>query len=52
MKNRAPKQTEEQEENEVQQILELSFEELTRDALRRAAWGMMMEEVEAYCRPM
>ena len=51
MKNRASKQTEEQAENEVQQIIALSFEEFTRDAPRRAAWGMMMEEVEALCGP-
>jgi len=47
MKNRASKQTEERAENEVLQIIALSFEQLTRGGLRRAAWGMMMEEVEA-----
>ncbi len=52
MNNRASKQTEEQAENEVQQITALSFEEFTRDAVRRAAWGMMMGEVETYCPPM
>ena len=51
MKNRASKQTEEQAEDEVQQIIALSFEEFTRDAVRRAAWGIMMEEVEALCGP-
>ena len=51
MKNRASKQTEQQAENEVQQIIALSFEEFTRDAVRRAAWGIMMEEVEALCGP-
>jgi len=35
----------------VQQIIALSFEKFTRDAVRRAAWGMMMEEVEALCGP-
>jgi hypothetical protein len=52
MKNRASIQTEKPAENEVQQIIALSFEEFTRDAVRRGTRGMMMEEVEACCRPM
>jgi len=32
-------------------MIALSFEEFTRDAVRRAARAIMMEEVEALCGP-
>lgn len=51
MKKKASKQTGKQAGNEVQEVIAMSFEEFTRDTVRRAAWAIMVEEVEALCGP-